>query len=91
MFLKDPGSTLDYRVDWEAVCAAGASVVASEWVVQPAHADGVQIAGQGFAAREATVRLSGGVAGMLYRVVNRVTFSDGLVDERAVSIRVEER
>ena len=35
--------------------------------------------------------LAGGVAGHVYRISNRVTMSDGQVDERSMTLRVEER
>ena len=40
---------------------------------------------------QATVTLAGGVAGHVYRVTNRVTMSDGQIDERSVTVRAEER
>ncbi len=91
MFLKDPGSTLDYRVDWTAASAEGQSIAASSWQVEPAGDGGLQVEASDLADKLATVRLSGGGVGMLYRVVNRVTFSNGSVDERTLALRVEER
>ena len=44
-----------------------------------------------FEAQRSSVRLNGGVAGRIYRLTNRVTLSDGQVDERSVTMRVEER
>ncbi|WP_443028026.1 phage fiber-tail adaptor protein [Sphingopyxis sp. Root1497] len=35
--------------------------------------------------------LDGGEAGGVYRVTNRVTLSDGQIDERSLTLRVEER
>jgi hypothetical protein len=40
---------------------------------------------------EVTVTLAGGIAGHVYRVTNRVTMSDGQIDERSMTMRVEER
>ena len=91
MFLKDPGSTLDYRVDWTAACADGQTVLTSEWLVEPAQSGGLMVGGQSLSGLLATVRLSGGGRGILYRIVNRVTFSNGLVDERTIALRVEDR
>ena len=41
--------------------------------------------------RRSSARLSGGIVGRVYRLTNRVTLSDGQVDERSVTMRVEER
>ncbi|MEE4350418.1 MAG: hypothetical protein V2J26_09335 [Pacificimonas sp.] len=35
--------------------------------------------------------LAGGLRGHVYRVTNRVTFTDGRTDERSLSIRVDDR
>jgi hypothetical protein len=91
MFLKDPDSTLDYSVDWRGASAAELSIQSSEWAVEPLHAAGLGIVSDSRAGMIASARISGGVAGMLYRVMNRVRFTDGSVDERTLAIRVEER
>lgn len=91
MYLKDPQAVLDYRVDWTEASVEGQAILASQWLVEPAHPDGLAVELEGLADRLATVRLAGGVAGMLYRVVNRVIFSDGSVDERTLALRVENR
>lgn len=44
-----------------------------------------------FEAQRSSARLAGGIVGRLYRLTNRVTLSDGQMDERSVTIRVEER
>jgi hypothetical protein len=91
MFLKDPGGALDYSADWAALLAPGVTLVASGWAVAPDEAGGLVAGAATHTATTATVRLSGGIAGRSYRVVNRVTLSDGNVDERSLVVRVEER
>lgn len=91
MFLKDPDAMVDYRVDWAAALAGGATLTASAWTVEPAEPGGVVVSGAAFGVAEATARLGGGIAGHVYRVGNRVTTSDGSVDERSLVVRVEER
>ena len=91
MFLKDPGSTLDYRVDWSSACAQDVSIVESVWQVQPPGEPGLLVDTHALDGKFATVRLSGGAIGKLYRVVNRVRFSNGSADEQTVALRVEER
>lgn len=91
MFLKDPGAALDYRMDWSALLPPGVTLVTSGWTAEPAEAGGLAMGPASWTPSAATVRLEGGVVGHSYRVVNRVTLSDGAVDERMMVVRVEER
>lgn len=87
---KDPGARVDHGIDWAAYLA-GQSVMASAWEVAPVEAGGLTVEASAFEAQRTSARLSGGVVGHVYRLTNRVTLSDGQVDERSVTIRVEER
>jgi len=91
LLLKDPGAVLDYLIDWGAEYLSGDMLAASEWSVVPDETDGVSIAGSSFDATTSTVKAAGGVAGSIYRLVNRVTLQSGRVDERSITLRVEER
>lgn len=91
MFLKDPDAAVDYRVDWAAALSAEVELAASVWSVVPSEPFGLVVDAQQMAGGIATARLSGGVAGHVYHVGNKVTFSDGSVDERSLVVRVEER
>jgi len=91
MFLKDPDAAVDYRVDWAAAMAQGVTVAESVWTVEPIEALGLAVDGEATSGSAATARLSGGIAGHVYRVGNRVTLSDGSVDERSLVVRVEQR
>ncbi|MBS3962088.1 MAG: hypothetical protein KGZ61_09715 [Sandarakinorhabdus sp.] len=91
LFLKDPDAGVDYRVDWTATLDGGVTVSASVWTVDPAEPSGLTVDRQAITAGSTTARLSGGIAGHVYRVGNRVTLSDGSVDERSLVVRVEER
>jgi hypothetical protein len=91
MFLKDPDAAVEYKVDWAAALAEGTSVAASVWTVEPIEPLGLFVDVEALSPSAATARLSGGVAGHVYRVGNRVTLSDGSVDERSLVVRVEER
>jgi hypothetical protein len=46
---------------------------------------------EGVTGMTATVRLTGGKAGHVYRIANRVRLANGSVDERSLVLRVEER
>lgn len=91
IFLKDPGAVIDYAVDWSAGYLAGQAITASEWSVVPESADGITIAGAVSEAGRTVATLAGGAPGTLYRITNRVTFSDGRSDERLLTLRVEDR
>ena len=91
IFLKDPGSSIDYAVDWGAGYLAGQTIAASAWSVAPDTVDGVHVTGAITAPSRTMATFAGGVPGRVYRVANRVTLSDGRTDERSVTLRVEDR
>lgn len=91
MIVKDPDSRIDFEFDWAAAYSGGQAVTASAWTVAPGEAGGVAVAAAAHDLTRATVTLAGGVAGHVYRVTNRVTLSDGQIDERSMTVRVEER
>ena len=87
MMVKDPDSRIDFEFDWATAYPDGQAIVASDWTIAPTEAGGVTAVGMA----QSTATLAGGVAGHVYRVTNRVTLSDGQIDERSMTIRVEER
>lgn len=91
MVVKDPDARIDYEFDWAAAYPDGQAVVESGWTVAPADAGGIAVAASAHDLTRATATLAGGVAGHVYRVTNRVTLSDGQIDERSMTVRVEER
>lgn len=93
IFLKDPGGVIEYAVDWDAGYLAGRTISQSSWQVQPTGLApaGLTLSGARREAGRTAITLSGGAAGSVYRVANRVTLSDGSSDERTLVVRVEER
>lgn len=91
LFLKDPDAALEYRVDWSGATGGEVALVSSEWRVEPVEPGGLVVSAQRFEGRDALARLSGGLAGHVYRVGNLAGFSDGTSDERSLTVRVEER
>ena len=91
LLLKDPGAVLDYLIDWGAEYLNGDMLATSLWSVVPDEPGGILIVGSSFDATTSTVKAAGGVAGSIYRLVNRVTLQSGRVDERSITLRVEER
>ena len=90
-YLKDPGAQIDYSFDWSAGYLNGQTVSASAWSATPVEPGGVSIATNVVSPTQTSALVSGGIAGRVYRVSNRVTFSDGRIDERQVVLRVEDR
>ncbi|WP_428678785.1 hypothetical protein [Sphingopyxis sp.] len=91
MMLKDPGSRIDHAFEWSTAYPDGQTIMASAWSVVPDEADGLTVAAAGHGLTDAAATLTGGIAGHVYRVTNRVTMGDGQIDERSISVRVEER
>ncbi len=90
-YLKDPGATIDYSFDWTAGYLNGQTVTGSGWTTQPAETGGVSVVSTAASPTQTSALLGGGVAGRVYRITNRVIFSDGRSDERQVVLRVEDR
>lgn len=91
MMVKDPDTRIDFEIDWGLAYPDGQAVLASLWEVTPAEANGLMVAASAHDLMQTTATLAGGVAGHVYRVANRVTLNDGQIDERSMTIRVEER
>ena len=88
MFLKDPAARLDYAVDWSAKYLGTATIVGSDWAVEPS---GVTVSATVLTPTRTGATIDGGVPGLVYRVVNRITLSDGRTDDRSLVIRIEAR
>jgi hypothetical protein len=89
--LKDPGAILDYAIDWGAEYLGSDLIADSIWSVSPEEPGGVAVAGSEFDTQFATVKAEGGLPGRLYRLSNRVTMQSGRIDERSITLRVEQR
>lgn len=92
LLLKDPDAVIDYAIDWGAEYLGTDDVLTdSSWSVTPNETGGVEVVGSSFADRLATVQAGGGIAGRLYRLANRVVTQSGRIDERSITVRVEQR
>jgi len=89
IFVKDPGASLEYAVDWAAGYLGAQTLSGSSWSVLPEG--GLVLGADRIDGGRALVTLSGGQAGCVYRVTNTVIFSDGGHDERTIVVRVEDR
>lgn len=86
---KDPAANLDYAIDWTDWLGADV-IAASVWSVAP-PAGGLAAGVSSFTDRIARVWLSGGAAGQVVRVTNRITTGLGRIDERSFNVRLVER
>lgn len=91
LMIKDPGSRIDYAFDWNAAYLDGQFLANSSWTIDPNHGGGIAVDAHTFDVVRTSATLSGGIEGTIYRVTNRVTLSDGQVDERSLVLRVEQR
>lgn len=89
ILLKDPDATLDYGVDWSVYLTSGETITASSWIVTPTG--DLTTSAPSYMDDSTQVSLSGGIAGKIYRVTNRITTSLGRSDDRSFTIRVEQQ
>lgn len=88
IFLKDPSGVIEHAVDWDAGYLAGRLISQSMWAVLP---PGLILSAPRQSGGRTAITVTGGIAGTVYRLSNRVTLSDGSSDERTLVVRVEER
>lgn len=84
--LKDPGSTLDYQIDW-SVWLGSDTIASSSWTVPAGLTDFAESS----TTTSATQWLAGGTVGAVYSVVNQITTTGGRIAERTIEIRMIDR
>jgi hypothetical protein len=87
LFVKDPNDVLDYRWDWSSWLASGETIQTSTVTVPT----GITKDSDTNTTTTVTVWLSSGTAGQTYRVVSRITTSQGRTVDRSMFIKVDER
>lgn len=88
VFNKDPQSTLDYSSDWAAWLAVDGDTISSHTVTADT---GISVNSSTNTTTDVTVWLSGGTAGVKYRVTVQITTAAGRVDQRSMDILVLDR
>jgi hypothetical protein len=88
-FIKDPDAELNYVFDWSSWLPSGVTISSQTTTVQT----GLTLESESItdSSTSVTVKISGGTSGSDYSVANKVTLSDGQVDERTIYIRVRQR
>ncbi len=87
-FIKDPNAVLDYQWNWSEWLVPADSIVAATVTT---NSDDLSVNTVNVVGSIVTAWLSGGVAGVNYRVTCRVESADGRIDDRSISLRVRER
>jgi len=85
--LKDPSAVLDYAFDWTGWLAAGETITDHTITAEK----GITVDSSTESDGKVTVWLSGGTAGINYKVACLVETSAGRTDERTLWIRVVDR
>ncbi len=92
---KDPNAVLDYGLDWSEDLADGDTISASAWTVT-SPADPTLVVGStglfvpSHTSTTTTVWLSGGTAGVTYKVTNHVTTAESRQDDRTLTVKCKE-
>lgn len=85
--LKDPSAVLDFAFDWTGWLAAGETIVGHTITADT----GITVDSSTESDGKVTVWLSGGTAGINYKVACLITTTAGRTDERTLWIRVVDR
>ncbi len=83
---KDPDEIVNFGIDWVDYLGSD-TITGSSWTV-PA---GITQASASFTDTEATIKLSGGLLGAVYRITNRITTSAGETVDQSIDIEVIEK
>ena len=85
--LKDPSAVLDYVFDWTEWLATGETI--TDHTITPDT--GITVDSSTEDTGKVTVWLSGGTAGINYKVACLITTTEGRTDERTIWIKVVDR
>jgi hypothetical protein len=83
---KDPDESVNFGIDWSDYLGSD-TITGSSWIV-PA---GITQASASFTDTQATIKLSGGTLGSIYRVTNRITTSAGETVDHSIDIEIIEK
>ncbi len=87
---KDPNSTRKFTIKWARWLlsqGSGEVIANSEWIVP----EGLNKLSEGFDTVSATIWISGGTDGAIYRVINRITTDDGQIQDATLEIIIKEQ
>lgn len=84
--LQDPADTLDWANDWTNFLAAGDTISAHQWTIEPEESPTLLTN-----PTSASVLVSGLTKGVVYILSDEITTANGIIAERSVTIRCEQR
>jgi len=82
-FTKDPDETLDFVLNWKAELN-GDTIFTSNFLLP----DGLTEASSSNTTNTATIFVSGGTSGLIYRITNRIVTIGGRTRDRTVNVLV---
>lgn len=85
--LKDPNAVLDYAIDWTNWLVGGDVISTSTWLAPSA----LTIINSTFTGGTTVVFLSGGTAGEVYNVTNRIITAANRTDDRTIEFTCIDR
>lgn len=83
--IKSAVSVVDIGINWSA-WLSGDTIVASEWSTDPA----ITISRQQMTNTTTSCYIAGGVAGKTYKVFNKITTDNDLIESRFITISIED-
>ena len=88
-YLQDPNDTLDYQHDWTDFLAVGDAIASRVWSIDPNDGGSPSIIVSG--GTSASVFVGHLTAGIVYRLSEKITTTNGIIAERAITIRCGEK
>lgn len=85
---KDPDDILDFHWNWRPYLSDGELITASEFLVTAGVTIGPTPPSS--TTQDATLWLSGGDIGQVYRCTNRITTNQGRQVDRSINVRVKD-
>jgi len=86
--IKDPNALLDYSIDWtEWLATTTDTISASTWILPSALTEFTSSFGTG----TTIIWISGGTAGEVYDVVNRINTTGGRQEDRTIQFTCVDR
>jgi hypothetical protein len=85
-FSKDPNAILDYAIDWSAWLGTD-TIASSTWTVPT----GITKVSDTNTTTKTTIWLSGGTAGQVYTLTNRIVTTGVRTEDRSIIIYAQER
>lgn len=90
VYIKDPDSIVDYSMDWSGYLRDGETVQSFQFIVDPIESGGLSVQGGGsLMGAVTTASVAGGLVGHVYTLTCRAVLNTGIVDDRSLSVRVE--